>query len=119
MLPDIENENDIKLFSDLFYQKLLADERINHHFLPLNLEEHMPRIYGFWKMILFGDPSYRENMMKKHSNLGLTREDFPIWLRHFESTIREHFSGERADEVISRANMIALTMRYKLVDSVQ
>lgn len=118
MLTDIKNEVDIKLFSDLFYQKLLADEHINHHFLHLNLDEHMPRIYGFWKMILFGDTSYQSNMMLIHKNLPLKREEFPIWLRHFEATIRANFEGERADEVISRANMIGLTMRAKLIDSV-
>jgi hemoglobin len=118
MLADIENENDIKLFSDLFYQRLLADEKINHHFLPLNLEEHMPRIYGFWKMILFGDTSYKSNMMLIHKPHNITKDEFPIWLGHFEATIRANFEGDRAEEVISRANMIAVTMRYKLVDAI-
>jgi len=115
MLSDIETENDVKLFSDIFYQKLLADERINHLFLNLNMEEHMPRIYSFWSTILLGTMSYKRNMMETHQHLSLKKEDFPVWLRHFESTLRENFEGDKTDEAISRANTIAMTMRYKLL----
>lgn len=114
-MRDIENIEDIKVFSDFFYQRLLADERVNHYFLKLDLIHHMPRIYGFWNMILFGDPSYKSNMMEAHIRLELKKEDFPIWLRHFESSINTNFEGEKADEAISRANAIAMTMRYKLL----
>lgn len=114
-MRDIENIEDIRLFSDDFYQRLLKDERVNSHFLNLDMAHHMPRIYGFWNMILFGDPSYKSNMMEAHTHLNLKKEDFPIWLRHFESSIRANFEGERADEAISRANAIAMTMRYKLL----
>lgn len=114
-MKDIETEEDVKLFSDLFYQKLLADHQISHYFLNLNLQEHMPRIYSFWSTILLGSMSYKKNMMEAHQHLHLKKEDFPIWLRHFESTLRENFQGEKADEAISRANTIAMTMRYKLL----
>jgi len=116
MLRDIQSEEDVKLFSDLFYQKLLADERINHHFLNLDLESHMLRIYSFWSTILLGTMSYKGNMMEAHQSLVLTKEDFPVWLRHFEATLRENFQGEKTDEAISRANTIAMTMRYKLLE---
>lgn len=115
MKPDIQNIDDIKLFSDDFYTRLLADERINHHFIKLDLEEHLPRIYAFWNMILFGDTSYKTNMMEAHRSLKLVKKDFSIWTRHFEAAVKTHFEGERADEVISRASMIGLTMRYKLL----
>jgi hemoglobin len=114
-MPDIQNLEDIKLFSDIFYQKLLADERIKHYFVTLDLLHHMPRIYGFWNMILFGDTTYKTNMMEAHISLNLKKEDFPIWLRHFESSINANFEGEKAEEAISRANAIAMTMRYKLL----
>jgi len=115
MLQDIKTEEDVKLFSDIFYEKLLADERINRHFLNLNLKEHMPKIYSFWSTILLGTQSYKNNMMEMHKHLDLTREDFPIWLRHFEKTLRDNFEGEKTDEAISRANTVAMTMRYKLL----
>jgi hemoglobin len=103
------------LFSDIFYKKLLADESINHLFLDLDLEEHMPRIYSFWSTILLGTMSYKRNMMEAHQHLSLKKEDFPVWLRHFESTLRENFEGDKTDEAISRANTVAMTMRYKLL----
>jgi hemoglobin len=116
-MHDITTEDDVKFFTDLFYQKLLADDRINRHFIHLDLQQHMPKIYNFWNSILLGTRVYKGNMIDAHKNLSLTREDFPIWLRHFESTLREHFEGEKTDEAISRANTIAMTMRYKLIDS--
>lgn len=117
MLRDIMSEEDVKLFSDEFYKKLLADDRINHHFKSLDMTEHMPRIYGFWNMILLGIPGYKQNMFEAHLKLDLKKEDFPIWLRHFEATLRENFEGEKTDEAISRANTVAMTMRYKLLGS--
>ncbi len=117
MLQDIQTEQDVKLFSDLFYKRLLADESINHLFLHLDLEEHMPRIYSFWNTLLLGTMTYKRNMMEAHQHLVLKKEDFPIWLRHFEATLRENFEGEKTDEAISRANTIAMTMRYKLLGS--
>ena len=56
-------------------------------------------------------------MMEAHQHLVLKKEDFPVWLRHFEATLRENFEGEKTDEAISRANTIAMTMRYKLLGS--
>ena len=117
MLRDIQSEEDIKLFSDIFYKRLLADEKINHLFLNLNLEEHLPRIYNFWNTLLLGTMTYKRNMMEAHQHLVLKKEDFPVWLRHFEATLRENFEGEKTDEAISRANTIAMTMRYKLLGS--
>lgn len=115
MLRDIESEDDIQLFTDLFYQKLLADDRINRLFLDLNIKEHMPKIYNFWSTILLGTQTYKNNMFEMHKHLDLKKEDFPIWLRHFENTLRDNFQGEKTDEAISRANTIAMTMRYKLL----
>lgn len=116
-MRDIQTEEDVQLFTNIFYQKLLADDRINHLFLHLNLEEHLPRIYSFWNTILLGTMSYKNNMIEAHKHLHLKKEDFPIWLRHFEATLRENFEGEKTDEAISRANTIAMTMRYKLLGS--
>lgn len=114
-IKDIQTEDDVKLFCDEFYRKLLADDRINRHFLHLDMMTHMPKIYNFWNSILLGLSIYKGNMIESHKSLELSKEDFPIWLRHFESTIRNHFEGEKADEAISRANTIAMTMRYKLL----
>ena len=116
-MRDIQTREDIQLFSDLFYQKLLADDRVAYLFENLNMEAHMTKIYDFWEMILLGNPGYKNNMMEAHRNLVLQKEHFPIWLRHFEATLREHFEGDKTDEAISRANTIAMTMRYKLLGS--
>lgn len=114
-MRDIESKNDIVLFADDFYQRLLADDRIAHHFADLDIANHMPRIYGFWNMILFGDQEYKTNMMMAHQHLKFAEEDFKVWTRHFEAAVRANFEGDRADEAMSRASVIALTMRYKFI----
>jgi len=53
--------------------------------------------------------------MDAHQHLDLKKEDFSIWLKHFESTLRENFQGEKTDEAISRAHTVAMTMQYKLL----
>lgn len=115
MKKDIQSEEDVRFFVDELYKRLLEDSRINRHFIHLDLEKHLPKVYEFWYSILLGTAVYKGNMIAAHQHLALEKEDFGIWLRHFEAVLRGKFEGEKMEEAISRANTIAMTMRWKIL----
>lgn len=115
MKKDIESIEDITIFVSKFYDKLLADQSINHHFEGLEIKSHLQVIVDFWSTILLGTQIYKNNTIQAHKNLQLKKEDFEIWLNHFNSTLDELFEGDKTNEAKSRAKTIGLTMRYKLI----
>ncbi|TBT96680.1 hypothetical protein CWI39_3490p0020, partial [Hamiltosporidium magnivora] len=47
-MKDIETIEDVALFVEKFYDKLLADHTINHHFEGLDIKSHLQVIVDFW-----------------------------------------------------------------------
>ena len=118
---DIENETDIKLLVNSFYNKVLLDPVIGFIFTEvarLSLEKHMPVMYAFWGSILLGSQTYTGNPMAKHFELDnkttLTTKHFAQWLLLWETTVNELFAGEKASEAIARARNIAAVMQYQI-----
>jgi hemoglobin len=104
-----------------FYVAAFSDELIGPFFTDvaeLDLHAHLPVITDFWESILFGTVRYQGSVMQKHLSLDnkqrMTREHFDRWLALFNQTIRAEFDGPKADEMLDRARIIALTMGYKL-----
>lgn len=113
-MKDIETYDDCLLLIRKFYDKLLVDEQISHFFIQLNLEEHIPKVADFWAFILIDKPGYSNNMITAHAKLALTEKDLERWLELFHRTIKEYFSGEKADLATERSKLIAWTMTSKI-----
>lgn len=111
---DISTHDDIKVFCDSFYEKLLTEPATNSLFTHLDMPHHMPKIYSFWQTILMGEITYRDNAMAKHLNLPLEKIHFTHWLRLFEESIREHFEGPIAEMAIERAKSVRVIMQVKM-----
>ncbi len=120
-MRDIENEQDVKLFLDAFYEKVKVDDTIAYLFnevANLDWEVHMPKIYGFWEGILLGKPGFNGDVMGVHIRLHqkekITTEHFDQWIALFTETVKEMYSGLKADEAISRANIIRRTIEFNI-----
>ena len=111
---DILSPSDVTKLIKTFYDKLLTSS-INHHFVNLNLEEHLPRIDSFWNATLFPDHTYAQNLVEKHMHLPLKKEEFAVWLSFFHATVDELFAGTNADITKNRASSIAYIMQKKLL----
>ncbi|MBL0330666.1 MAG: group III truncated hemoglobin [Bacteroidetes bacterium] len=111
---DIHSPSDVTKLIKTFYDKLLTSS-INHHFVNLNLEEHLPRIDSFWNATLFPDHTYAQNLVEKHMHLPLKKEEFAVWLSFFHATVDELFAGTNADITKNRASSIAYIMQKKLL----
>lgn len=121
MKKDIENRQDIELLVNSFYAKIRQNETLGNIFdniAQVNWENHLPKMYNFWEMILFGQEGYEGFPLRPHLIINslhqLTPQHFNEWLIIFNATVDENFVGDKAIEVKSRAKNIALSWAYKI-----
>ncbi len=115
--PDIKGREGIKRLVDSFYDKVLKDEVIGFFFTDvaaINLKEHLPKMYDFWKNMLFRTQSYGRNAMMPHLRLNqkepLQPQHFTRWLELFDETIDSFFSDPVADEAKHRAKVVTMSI---------
>jgi len=120
-MKDIQNQEDLYVLVHQFYNKLLADDRINYIFtdvVKINLEEHLPILVTFWSQGILGTGVYTKNLTQIHLNVNekeyLSLELFEIWLDHFNTTVNENFMGTKAEEIKKQALQIATIMQIKI-----
>ena len=121
MKKDIETRADIIVLMDQFYEKIKVNTLLRPIFVDvaqLDFDAHMPILYDFWCTLLLGDMSYTRNAMEVHISLhrksALTNVHFDEWLRLFNDTADELYSGEKVSEAKYRAKSIAGLMLYKV-----
>lgn len=119
--PDLDCRENIERFVDLFYQRLLVDERLAPIFVDvaaIDLAVHLPHIKDYWCKLLLGDTAYQRHTMnihrQLHSKQALQAEDFQRWLDTFTRTLDENFDGERAQRAKRVADSIAANMQKSL-----
>jgi len=119
---DIETREDLLLLMQEFYKKLLSDKSISYLFTDvakINLDHHLPVLVDFWDSILFQTGIYQKNAMQPHLALHqqspLTKHHFETWLRYFNASVDELFSGDNAFIIKERATSIATVMQIKTI----
>ncbi|MDP2175076.1 MAG: group III truncated hemoglobin [Bacteroidota bacterium] len=113
-MKDITSIEDITLWQNAFYQKLLNDETTAPKFSHLNLAEHMPKIVAFWSFVLLDVEGYKTNVFDQHIHLNLEKIHFDKWINYFIATTDEMFQGANAEVAKQRVKMIATTFMHKL-----
>ncbi len=113
-MRDIRTEEDIAVWMNRFYKRLLEDEITAPVFKGLDIEEHLPRIIEFWAFVLLDKEGYKTNVFQKHAHLNLEKVHFEHWLQHFRSVTDEMFQGERADTAKQRVALLATTFYHKI-----
>ena len=121
---DISSREDIELLMNAFYERLLADDRINYIFTDvanINIKAHIPVIVNFWESVLLNENVYHNNTMKIHMDLNdkteITKEHFTVWLNHFNTTVDEMFEGQIAMLAKQRARSVATLMEIKIAQN--
>jgi len=117
-MNDISNKEDIKIFVDAFYNEVQKDVLIGPVFAAVipngNWTPHLERMYSFWNTVLFGARDYRGNPFSKHRSLPIEKRHFDRWLKLLNSTLDQHFKGEKVEEIKSRAEKMGLLFQSKL-----
>ncbi len=108
------NHKDITLLVDSFYTKVRSDEKLGPVFKEVDWSRHLPRMVDFWSSIVLGSQAFQGDPFQKHAHLPIDSSHFNRWLKLFNETVNEHFSGFKADEVKSRARSIAGIFQHKM-----
>ncbi len=112
---DILNDTDIEKMVRRQYELLLNDETTSVKFAGLDIEEHFPRIFGFWRMVIFAQPmAYTGNAFQPHLKLDLEKKHFEKWIEFMETAVNENFEGPNAQKVIQHAKLMAVIFQSKL-----
>jgi hemoglobin len=118
MLRDIETRDDIERLMREFYSVAMTDAEIGHHFVELDLEEHLPKIVDFWEKALFGRPVYFNNPLAVHQRLHekvpMKTEHFRRWVEIFVEKVNLLFVGEIAEAAKLKARMVADSFDQRL-----
>lgn len=86
-------QNAVNTAVDIFYRKMLLDERVNYFFDDIDMEQQIRKQKGFLTMV-FGGPNHYtgKNMREGHQHLlerGLNDSHVDIVLEHLGATLKE------------------------------
>lgn len=119
-MKDITTIEDIELLVNTFYKHVEKSE-IGFFFndiAKVNWEKHLPKMYVFWRSLLFADVKFDGNPMGAHfpinEKMAMEKHHFETWLTLWKATVDELFSGEIADSAKTKAENIANLMSYKM-----
>jgi len=118
---DVLERKDVEDIVARFYANVLDDSIIGYIFTDvakIQLEHHLPVIVNFWADALFSENSYNGNPLHKHLELHekipLRPGHFTRWLYLFARAVDEHHSGENAQAMKRRAEMVAKSISASL-----
>lgn len=119
--PDILSRADIVRLVDTFYTRVRDDDILGPIFddvARVDWDEHLPKMYDFWQLVLFGTSSFKGNPLAVHRALAqqttMADREFGRWIELFDATVDDLFSGSMAEEAKLRATRIRTVMQYNV-----
>lgn len=111
---DIQDERDVELLVNNFYNQVRNDELLYAIFEPViqnNWDAHLKLMADFWSTLLLYTKKYNGDPLPKHLPLNLSKLHFDRWLYLFSKTIDDMFDGQIAENAKKRASSIAKIMK--------
>lgn len=112
LFDKIGGETAVNAAVDIFYRKVLADDRINRFFDNVDMENQVAKQKGFLTMAFGGPNSYTgKDMREGHAHLvknGLNAEHFDAVMENLGATLQEL---NVPDDLIGEAAAIAESTR--------
>lgn len=104
-------QNAVNIAVDIFYRKMLMDERVNNFFDAIDMEQQILKQKGFLTMVFGGPNHYNgKNMREGHAHLlkrGLNDTHVDIVIEHLGATLKElGAAAEDIEKVASIANSV-------------
>jgi hemoglobin len=99
---------------DIFYRKVLADDRIAHHFEQIDMDLQREKQKAFLTVAFGGPNRYSgSDMRAAHKHLKLTEGDFNAVMEHLGATLKEL---KVPDPLIAKAAGIALSVKNEVLN---
>ena len=94
---------------DIFYRKVLSDERISHYFESVDMDRQRAKQKAFLTFAFGGPNAYSgKDMRAAHARMKLTEADFNAVMENLGGTLKEL---NVPDELIGEAATIALSVK--------
>jgi len=94
---------------DLFYEKVLADERISGYFETVNMARQRNKQKAFLTFAFGGPNNYTgKDMRKAHAHMNLSEGDFDAVLENLGAALQELNVPE---DLIARAAAVAMSVK--------
>lgn len=110
-------QNAVNTAVDIFYRKMLTDNRVSHFFDDVDMEQQILKQKGFLTMVFGGPNNYSgKNMREGHRHLikrGLNDTHVDIVIEHLGATLRELGASEKD---IQKVAAIANSVRDDVLD---
>ena len=117
MNRDIHNIEDIKLLVNIFYARIRSDNLLKDIFnskIEDRWSEHLEKMYRFWQTVLLEEHTYHGSPFVPHAKLPVEQEHFEQWIRLFNATVDELFTGEKATRAKWQGARMAQMFYYKI-----
>lgn len=118
---DITTPGDIQRLVDTFYGRVRQDELIGPVFNAVvgdHWDTHLPKMYAFWGMSLFGEGGYRGNAVQQHVEIDrrfpLEAPHFDRWIALWQDTVDGLFEGQVAADAKKKAGLMLQLIRIKV-----
>jgi hemoglobin len=99
---------------DLFYRKVLSDERISRYFDTVDMDRQRAKQKGFLTFAFGGPNSYSgKDMRAAHAKLNLTEADFDAVMENLGATLKEL---NVPDAYIAEAAAIAMSVKNDVLN---
>lgn len=124
MKKDIKTSEDVRLLVDTFYERLKDDQRIGYFFnevMAVDWEAHLPKMYGFWDILLLGKTGMLTDPMQKHILINarerIDEAHFEQWVKLWFETMDALFEGPTTELAKERTRAIQQNMLKRIRSS--
>ncbi|MEM6770256.1 MAG: group III truncated hemoglobin [Bacteroidota bacterium] len=117
-MTTIESRADIELLVRTFYTKIRSDALLgpifNAHLTEEQWPVHLDKLTDFWEANLFGVPVFKGSPTRAHVqvdynlNHTINQAHFAHWLKLWEATVDQMYTGERAARAKQSARNMAV-----------
>lgn len=114
---EIEILDHVKLLVNDFYGKIREDDLLKEIFnnvIEDKWPQHLEKMYSFWQTVLLDQHTYHGSPFLQHVNLPVEKEHFNRWLKLFEETVDEHFTGVNAEKAKWQGHRMAEMFQHKI-----
>ena len=118
---DITTKDDIEQLVNTFYGRVREDDFIGPIFNSVvgdHWDTHLPKMYAFWGMSLFGEGGYRGNAVQKHVEIDksfpLETPHFDRWISMWKETVDSLYEGPVAEDAKKKASLMLQLIQIKV-----
>ncbi len=101
----------------IFYKKILADDRVNHFFKNVDMDEQSPKLKAFLAYAFGAPMAYTgKSMRQAHAHMRITDNHFQVVAMHLADTLKEL---QVPDELIQKVMYVAGSVKDQIVTQVR